>query len=63
MNRLSSFWARVLGPIESSSVGVRTAFGRVTGRCPECKLRKDHHRFGCSRRPGRGQRFSMRGKP
>jgi len=32
MNRLSSFWARVLGPIDPSSVGVRTAFGRVTAR-------------------------------
>ena len=32
----------------------------LTGRCYEGHLRKPSHRFGCSRRPGRGGRYYAR---
>jgi hypothetical protein len=30
---------------------------QATLRCPQCMSRRPKHRFGCSRRPGRGERF------
>jgi hypothetical protein len=36
------------------------AWCRRTGRCYGCGHRRDRHKFGCSYRPGRGERLSMR---
>lgn len=38
---------------------LHNAWLRLTGRCPECRKRRGQHKFGCSRRPGRGTVISM----
>jgi hypothetical protein len=34
---------------------------RLRRRCLACKCKLPGHKFGCGLRPGRGQRYSMRG--
>jgi hypothetical protein len=36
---------------------------RATLRCPGCRSRRPKHRFGCSRRPGKGLRISVYREP
>ncbi len=35
------------------------AWLRVTLRCPACHCRRPEHKFGCSRRPGKGLRIPV----
>lgn len=36
---------------------------RLRGRCQECDQKLPAHKFGCSRRPGRGLRISVHAPP
>lgn len=39
------------------------AWLQLTGRCPACRQRHGQHKFGCSRRPGKGIKLSVRREP
>lgn len=40
--------------LDHKKAEMRIAWLRLTGRCPGCLQRKGQHKFGCSRRPGKG---------